>query len=114
MSTQRPEKIESGRSAVPAVLMMLFLLRSKREFSCQTDESGRPPLGSIVNVLNSELETMRKENRIEPLQLLAAQLAGVLSLEKTMPLEVPDSVLKLKLAVHVCLKEIFAYTHSNG
>ena len=51
----------------------------------------------ITDLINNELEQMRTEGKIEPFQLLAGQLMGLMSLLKTIPVTPDEQPLEFKL-----------------
>lgn len=61
----------------------------------------------IVETVNGELEQMKKQKNIQPLQLLAGQLLAFKALESTMPLVRPQGVDQLFSCVDEVLKELF-------
>lgn len=62
----------------------------------------------IIDIANRELDAMRAAGTVDPFQLLAGQLLGLLSLARTMPPVRPASVARALGAAHVCLAELIA------
>lgn len=60
----------------------------------------------IVDIVNEELDTMRKAESIDPLGLLAGQLLALLALVRTAPAIHPPSFAAVADAAQDCLREI--------
>lgn len=58
----------------------------------------------IVDVINSELEVMRRTDDVQPIQLFAGQLLAILSLMMTMPNHRLPELHRVKSACEQCLK----------
>jgi hypothetical protein len=63
----------------------------------------------IIEVVNSELASMRAANDIRPSTLFAGQLLGLLGYLQSSPQENrPESLIALEFAARTCLREILA------
>lgn len=61
----------------------------------------------IVDLINGELDAMKDAGKIEPTQLLAGQLLGLMATFSTMPLApLPGAVIDLQVAVRVCIDDM--------
>ena len=63
----------------------------------------------IVDLVNEELAAMRRQNRVDGLQLLAGQLCALMALFSTMPAQPsiqPEALGALQTAVRQVLEEL--------
>jgi hypothetical protein len=68
----------------------------------------------IVDIITGELQTMKREDRIDTNQLVAGQLLAFLNLLKTAPSTKPTSVSIVELAIRVCLDDMKMQTTGAG
>ena len=67
----------------------------------------------IIDLLNREVDDMRANNRIEPLQLWAGLLLAVMGYARTAPPPVPRKMAAVMRAVAECLQDMIAAIRGN-